>query len=181
MGLRCRAWQIAKEVAEVVSPRLPWTALPRSLARSLAASAQGMKRALVRLAFTAMACGACAAGLGCDPESIDPTAQFFQISFNNDLSRPAVLKDCSDTDCHEFRHTSHVDPQGTVRDNISDRGVYTTWFVQAEGGRPSCLALKFEETYDDIVVYLSQAKPLPCPDQPLLIEDVKHGASRGHE
>jgi hypothetical protein len=121
------------------------------------------------------------AAVGLGRESIDPTVQFFPITFRNDLGTAATLKTCSDDDCQEFRDEFHLEPDAEVRDNISDRGVYTTWFVQGEAPTGMCLALKFDGTYDDVVVYLSQAKPLPCPDHPLEADDVEHGDWQGHQ
>ena len=128
----------------------------------------------------AIAYALCALATSCDPESIDPTAQFFAIGFRDDLSQRAKLSSCSDDDCHELRDTWELNPGETAKDIISDRGVYTTWLVDVHG-RQSCLALEFDITYEDVVVNISQATPLPCADKPLGPDDVEHGDRLGHE
>ena len=132
-----------------------------------------------RVAIAAIGVAACSLVLGC--ESIDPTVQSFPIAFENDLSTPATLKSCDDDDCHSFRDEWQLEPGGEATDNISDRGVYTTWQVETEAGPPRCLAVEFDGTYDDVVVYLSQATRLPCRDVPLGAADVRHGGWRGHQ
>jgi hypothetical protein len=106
------------------------------------------------LGFMVVAVSGCA--------SIDPTEQFFAISFTNDLPRTMVLRACSDNACQHIIDTWHLKPGGTANDNISDRNVLTRWQIQGvSGAEVGCLPLSFGAKYAHVVVRLSQA--VSCP------------------
>ena len=115
----------------------------------------------------------CLAALTAACESVDPTEQFFAITFSNDLGRPAVLRACSDRSCRRFSDTWKIAPGDVVTDNISDRGVLTRWLVEAASGSRKCLPVIFNAKYDTVVVRLSQAEA--CPGRPLSSDKVEHG------
>jgi hypothetical protein len=120
-----------------------------------------------------IAVGLCAAG--CD--SIDPTEQFFTISFVNDLPGPVTLKTCSDDACTHFTPgTVRLDAGERSQDGISDRDFLTRWAVLgADGQKLGCLPLQFNARYADVVVLLS--RKVPCPgSRPLR---VRHGRKVG--
>ena len=77
---------------------------------------------------------------GCD--SIDPTAQFFGITFRNDTGNSVHLKLCSDSQCQHFDYADGWKPGQSAQENISDRRLLTRWLVQddASGRVLGCFA-----------------------------------------
>jgi hypothetical protein len=116
---------------------------------------------MTRLPLLAGAVAALAMAVaGCD--SIDPTEHAFGISFLNDLGRPVALKLCADDGCHSVSYTDTVQPNESYPENISDRALLTRWLVADRQGRVlGCLRLRFNGTFDGVVVRLSQK--VPCP------------------
>jgi hypothetical protein len=121
--------------------------------------------------FVLLMIGAVAAA--CD--SIDPTAQFFAITFRNDLVKRVTLKACGDDQCHNFTDSWNLQSGETAEDNISDRDVLTRWEVQDRAGATiGCLLLSFSAKYEHVIVRLTQT--VPCPGRrPLPLADISHG------
>jgi hypothetical protein len=115
-----------------------------------------------------------AAALGvsaCD--SVDPTEQFFAISFLNDTARPITLRACSDDNCRKFVDSAKIAPGRTYADNISDRDILTRWRVEDGHGRVmGCLPLRFHGKWADVVLRASQAEVCPGRAPP----HVQHGS-----
>jgi hypothetical protein len=59
-------------------------------------------------------------------DSVDPTAQFFPIGFQNDLGYSVVIKTCGDLHCHQFLETWKIAKGKRGSDMISDCGVETS-------------------------------------------------------
>ena len=110
-------------------------------------------------------------------DSIDPTAQSFGITFQNDSGRDVHLKLCSNDECTHFDYSHAWEAGASAEENVSDRAILTRWLVQDDstGATLGCLPLEFDQKYDDVLVRVSQV--VSCPGtRPL---EVKKGKGRG--
>lgn len=114
--------------------------------------------------------------VGCD--SIDPTAQSFGITFQNDTGRNVHLKACDDSRCTQFDYSDGWKAGQSAQENVSDRQVLTRWLVadDATGRTLGCLPLEFDQKYAQVVVDISQM--VPCPGQTPLIVHKGKGEGR---
>ena len=114
--------------------------------------------------------------VGCD--SIDPTSQFFGITFQNDTAHDVHLKLCSNNACTHFDYSDGWKSGQRAEENISDRQVFTRWLVQDDGTNRTlgCLPLEFGQKYKNVVVKISQM--VPCPGAVALNVSKGKGLSR---
>jgi hypothetical protein len=150
------------------------TNIEASLAQ--AASLSSVTTALWFAALAASALSLAAATVGCD--SIDPTSQFFGITFKNDIGRSVHLELCDNDGCTHFDYSDGWKSGVSSEENVSDRELLTRWLVQDDRTKRTlgCLPLQFDEKYSNVVVKLSQL--VSCPGKTPLTVSKGEGLGR---
>ena len=109
------------------------------------------------LSAVILACIAALGGVSCDPTSIDPTEQTFDVRIVNDLVVATRIEQCTDAQCDHLGDRQDIRPHAAA---LVGAAAYATnrYVVVADGSRLGCLTLTYSsKPHDQPSLALSSA------------------------